>query len=76
MNTLILLILKWLGSVTSAQWARAVQLVVAAATQAIGGAEKRQWVVNILNDEGVKGWIANTLSELAVGYAKRKKLIP
>jgi hypothetical protein len=75
MSTLILLVLKWLGGLTSAQWARAIQLVVYAAQTNWGSTGKRAWVVETLNSEEVKGWVANLLTELAHGFAKRKGLI-
>ncbi len=69
-------ILKWMAGITPDMWAIAIQSVVVAAKAFKESKDKRTWVLETLGSEGVKGWTANLLTEVAVAYAKKLKLIP
>ena len=75
-QAIIKYILKWLAGVTSEQWAIAFQSVITAAKAFKASPDRKAWVLETLASEGVKGWAANLLTEVAVGYAKKLRLIP
>lgn len=75
MNTLISFILKWLAGVSASQWKAALDYVLIAASKLSEGDHKRAWVIDKLQNVGVTGWIANLLTEVAVAYSKKQKLI-
>ena len=75
MNTLISLLLRYLGNVSASQWKAALDYVLAAAAKISEGDDKRMWVIDKLRNVGVTGWIANLLTEVAVAYQKKRGVI-
>jgi hypothetical protein len=69
-------LLKYLAGISATQWTVAIQAVLAAAKSFKDSSAKSNWVTDLLRNEGVQGWAANLLREVAVAYAKKLKLIP
>lgn len=75
MNTLLNLVLRWLAGITAEQYKFALDYVLIAAAKQLEGSAKRTWVLDHLNGEGIKGWAANLLVEVAHAAAKKKGLL-
>lgn len=74
--TLLKYLLKWLAGISAEQWTIAIQAVIDASKSFKESPDKKAWVVSLLRSEGVQGWASNMLTEVAVAYAKKLKLIP
>lgn len=74
--TLLKYLLKWLAGISADQWKIAIQAVLVAAKDFNDSSSKRDWVLKTLRNANVTGWAANLLTEVAVSYAKKLKLIP
>lgn len=75
MNTLLNLVLRWLAGITAEQYKVALDYVLIAASKQLEGSAKRAWVLDHINGEGIKGWAANLLVEVAHAAAKKKGLL-
>lgn len=78
MNALIKLILSALFKISGEQWATAISLVRALAAKEGWTNAKRadEFLVWFLAQfPGIKPWLAETIRNLAVGFARKKKWI-
>lgn len=71
MNTLIVWAIRLLADISSTEWGAVLQFVIAAEERITEGTDKKAWVLDKLQNLGIKGSVANFLVESGVAYLKR-----
>lgn len=71
MNFLIQLAIRLLAGITSAEWEALLQYVIAAEEKLTEGVDKKAWVLDKLQNLGIKGSVANFLVEAGLAWLKR-----
>lgn len=72
MNAIISWVIRYLGNINASQWAAVLDYVLIADGKVLEGAEKKAWVLEKLERIGIKGWIANFITESALAWLKKK----
>lgn len=75
MNKLIEWAIQILAGISASQWSQVVEYVLLAVTKTDNNAARRLWVIDKMQNLGLKGSVANFLVEAAVTLLKRKKLL-
>lgn len=71
MNSIITWVIKVLSGVNSAEWKAVLDFVLLAASKELTNESKRAWVLDKLQNLGLKGSTANFLIEAALKFLKR-----
>lgn len=71
LNSIFQWAVRAIAGISKEQWAQILEYVVVAMTKSDTSEGKRAWVLDMLNNLGIKGSIANFLVESSVTYLKK-----
>lgn len=72
MSTVIRWIINYLAGISSEQWRELLRFIILAEEKATEGIDKKAWVLDKLNNLGIRGHFANLAVEYALAWLKKQ----